>query len=88
MAHESGPHRLLAVDQLSSRPGVPSLRRALSGRAPAARLLLLGSVSGDGPEGTALEGALGRTPGRHFNERPVLANWHPSRSRKLERRCS
>src|ERR1017187_5078038 len=31
MAHESGPHRLLAVNQLSSRPGVPSLRRPLSG---------------------------------------------------------
>src|SRR5664280_2458843 len=48
MAHESGPHRLLAIDQLSSRPGVPSLRRALSGRPPAARFHLLGSVSGDG----------------------------------------
>src|SRR5271157_1311038 len=48
MAHESGPHRLLAVDQLSSRPGVPSLRPALSRRPPAARLHLLGSVSGDG----------------------------------------
>src|SRR5664280_3169655 len=48
MAHESGPHRLLAIDQLSSRPGVPSLRRALSGRPAAARLQLLGSVSGDG----------------------------------------
>ena len=23
MAHESGPHRLLSIDQLSSRPGVP-----------------------------------------------------------------
>jgi len=26
MAHESGAHRLLAIDQLSSRPRVPSLR--------------------------------------------------------------
>ncbi len=41
MAHESGPHRLLAIDQFSSRPGVPSLRRALSGRPPAARPHLL-----------------------------------------------
>src|ERR1019366_7852499 len=48
MAHESGPDRLLAIDQLSSRPGVPSLRRTLSRRPPAARLHLLGSVSGDG----------------------------------------
>ncbi len=48
MAHEPGPHRLLAVNQLSSRPGVPSLRRALSGRPPTARLHLLGPVSGDG----------------------------------------
>src|ERR1035438_2496360 len=48
MAHESGPHRLLAIDRLSSRPGVPSLRRTLSRRPPAARLHLLGSVSRDG----------------------------------------
>ena len=48
MAHESGPHRLLTIDQLSSRPGVPSLRPALSGRSPAARFHLLGPVSGDG----------------------------------------
>src|SRR5271165_3116798 len=48
MAHESGPHRLFPIDQLSSRPGVPSLRRALSGRPPAAGLHLLGSGSGDG----------------------------------------
>jgi Transposase DDE domain len=48
MAHDSGPDRLLAIDQLSSRPGVPSLRRTLSRRPPAARLHLLGSVSGDG----------------------------------------
>src|SRR5437868_12411837 len=48
MAHESGPHRLLAVDQLSSRPGVSSLRRALSGRLPAARPHLLGPVLGHG----------------------------------------
>ena len=34
MAHESGPHRLFAIDQLSSRPGVSPLRRALSGRQP------------------------------------------------------
>jgi Transposase DDE domain/Domain of unknown function (DUF4372) len=44
MAHESGPHRLLAIDQLSSRPGVSPLCRALSGRHPAARIFLLGSV--------------------------------------------
>src|SRR5713101_6288378 len=31
MAHESGPHRLFAIDQLPSRPGVPPLRRTLSG---------------------------------------------------------
>src|SRR5438445_2262277 len=48
MAHESGPYGFLAVDQLSSRPGVPALRRALSGRPAAARAQLLGSVSGDG----------------------------------------
>src|SRR5216683_2229249 len=48
MAHESGPHCLFAVDQLSSLPRFPSLRRSLSGRPAAARLHLLGSVSGDG----------------------------------------
>jgi hypothetical protein len=48
MAHESGPQCLLAVDQLSSRPGVSSLRRALSGRPAAAGILLLESVLGDG----------------------------------------
>src|SRR3989442_10205131 len=48
MAHESGAYRLLAIDQLSSRPRVPSLRRALSGRPAATRPHLLGSVSGDG----------------------------------------
>jgi len=42
MAHESGAHRLLAIDQLSSRPRVPSLRRALSGRPAGARSDLLG----------------------------------------------
>ena len=31
MAHESGPHRLLAIDQLPSRPRVSPLYRALSG---------------------------------------------------------
>src|SRR5205807_1865037 len=41
MAHESGPYGFLAVDQLSSRPGVPALRRALSGRPAAARAQLL-----------------------------------------------
>jgi IS4 transposase len=29
MAHESGAHRILATHQLSSRPRVPALRRAL-----------------------------------------------------------
>jgi hypothetical protein len=48
MAHESGAHRLLAIDQLSSRPRVPSLRRALSGRPAATKPHLRGSVSGDG----------------------------------------
>src|SRR5436190_21634713 len=48
MAHESGPYGFLAVDQLSSRPGVPALRRALSGRPAATKPHLLGSVSGDG----------------------------------------
>src|ERR1035437_5007063 len=60
MAHASGPHRLLTIDQLSSRPGVPSLRRALSGRPPAARLQLLGSVSGDGLRPVDLSGKSAR----------------------------
>jgi hypothetical protein len=48
MAHEPGPHRLLAVDQRSSRPGVSSLRRALSGRPPTAGVLLLAPVFDNG----------------------------------------
>src|SRR6266849_9605194 len=48
MAHGSAAHRLLAIDQLSSRPRVTALRRALSGRSAAARPHPLGSVSGDG----------------------------------------
>src|SRR5271165_3136391 len=60
MAHEPGPHRLLAVNQLSSRPGVPSLRRALSGRPPVARFHLLGSVSGDGLRPVDLSGKSAR----------------------------
>src|ERR1035441_2591067 len=60
MAHESGAHRLLAIDQLSSRPRVPSLRRALSGRPAAARPHLLGSVSGDGLRPVDLSGEFAR----------------------------
>src|SRR5450631_67865 len=61
MAHESGPHSLLAIDQLSSRSGVPPVRPALSGRPSAARLHLLGSVSGDGLRPVDLS----RKPARH-----------------------
>src|ERR1022692_526165 len=60
MAHEPWSHRLLAVNQLSSRPGVPSLRRALPGRSPAARLQLLGSISGDGLRPVDLSGKSAR----------------------------
>src|SRR5450759_1479271 len=60
MAHESGPHRLLAIDQLSSRPGVPSLCCALSGRPAGARPHLLGSVSGDGLRSVDLSGESAR----------------------------
>src|ERR1035438_3137369 len=60
MAHESGAHRLLAIDQLSSRPRVPSLRRALSGRPTTARPHLLGSVSGDGLRPVDLSGESAR----------------------------
>src|SRR6266849_5304667 len=63
MAHESGPHRLFAIDQLPSRPGVPPLRRALSGRPPAARIFLLGSVSGHGLRATDLSGKFARHRG-------------------------
>src|SRR2546427_11607435 len=63
MAHESGPHRLFAIDQLPSRPGVSPLRRALSGRPPAARIFLLGSVSGHGLRATALSGKFARHRG-------------------------
>src|SRR5665811_1850568 len=60
MAHESGPHRLLAIDQFPSRPGVSPLRRALSGRPPTAWLHLLGSVSGDGLRPVDLSGKSAR----------------------------
>src|SRR5271165_539416 len=43
-----GPHSLLAIDQLSSRSGIPSLRRAFSGRHPTARRQRLASVPSDG----------------------------------------
>src|SRR5664280_590682 len=60
MAHESGPYRLLAIDQLPSRPGVPSLRCTLSRRPPAAKLHLLGSVFGDGLRPVDLSGKSAR----------------------------
>src|SRR5713226_4606514 len=63
MAHESGPHRFFAIDQLPSRPGVSPLRRALSGRHPAARIFLLGSVSGHGLRATDLSGKFARHRG-------------------------
>jgi hypothetical protein len=57
MDNESGPHRFLAVDQLSSRAGIPASRQALSGRLAGARPQLLGSVSGDGLRPADLSGA-------------------------------
>src|SRR5207245_4616650 len=63
MARETAPHRLFAIDQLPSRPGVPPLRRALSGRPPAARIFLLGSVSGHGLRATDLSGKFARHRG-------------------------
>src|ERR1019366_1485099 len=60
MAHESGAHRILATHQLSSRPRVPALRRALSGRPTTARSHLLESVSGDGLRPVDLSGESAR----------------------------
>src|ERR1700684_4462404 len=55
MAHESGARRLRAVNRFPSRSRVSPLRRALSGRQPTARGLLLGSVSVDGFRNTNRE---------------------------------
>src|SRR3974377_1428920 len=94
MAHESGPHRLLAVGQLSSGPGVSSLRRALSGRPAAAGILLLESVLGDGFRPTHLP----RESARHRSLLAFLAGqalslgipWqrgalHPGRRERIAR---
>src|SRR3989442_13672904 len=63
MAHESGPHRLFATGEFSSRPGVSPLCRALSGRHPATGILLLGSVSGYRLRVTVLSADFARHPG-------------------------
>jgi len=59
MAHERGAHRLLAIDQLSSRPRVPSLGRASSGRPAGTTPHLLGSGSGVGLRPVDLSRELG-----------------------------
>ena len=61
MAHESGPHGLLAIDRFSSRPRVPSLRRALSRRSSVAWLLVPRPVSWHGLRATHVP----REPARH-----------------------
>jgi hypothetical protein len=48
MIGERGPNRFLPVDEFPPGSRVPPLRSSLRRRCPATRVLLLGSVSGDG----------------------------------------
>src|SRR5659263_98406 len=61
MVDEPWPHRLLSTDRTCAKQGIPEMCGPVSWRRPPARLLLLGSVSGNGLRPVDLS----RKPARH-----------------------
>ena len=61
MVHEPWPHRFLSTDRTCAKQGIPEMCGPVSWRRPPERLLLLGSVSGNGLGPVDLP----RKPARH-----------------------